>query len=343
MMANWQAVHDAIDFAVSCIDGDPDPLNDREAADGQAYVMRILAAVAQSSQMSFDPARPAFMPMLDAVRHLGAAGPDIDYDVAIVQPGVRHRISGRRGGATYVGLCMYGNAGERGASAIVDNVDVDAITAPDGTFTYEFSHPDAARVIVRQYFHDRATQPRGTWTIERLDDHPATESSSSLPSSAAVDQRIANAAASIRWNAQLNRLWTPEQRGSPNQFVRQTPEDIVAAVSNPDVMYAFSWWRLDDGHALAIDLTPPATRYWSLQICDRWFQCFPDRCSNLNDQQVTPNADGSVRLVLSDGDPGHPNWLDTSGHRVGTMFFRWLHADPDVLPTCQMIPLDELR
>ena len=45
-----------------------------------------------------------------------------------------------------------------------------------------------------------------------------------------------------------------------------------------------------------------------------------------------------MRLVLADGDPGHPNWLDTSGHRVGTVFFRWLHADPAVMPTCRVIP-----
>jgi hypothetical protein len=24
---------------------------------------------------------------------------------------------------------------------------------------------------------------------------------------------------------------------------------------------------------------------------------------------------------------------------VGTMFFRWLHADPQVLPTCRILPV----
>jgi hypothetical protein len=46
-----------------------------------------------------------------------------------------------------------------------------------------------------------------------------------------------------------------------------------------------------------------------------------------------------VRLVLADGNPGHPNWLDTSGHLVGTMFFRWLHADPQALPACRLVPV----
>lgn len=341
--AAWADIREAIDFAVSRIVHDDDPLNEREAADGHQYVTRIVSAVMQSSGLAFDASRPAFMPMLESVRHLGAAGPDIDYDVAIVEPGVPHRIVGHRGDATYVGLCMYGHAGERGASAIVDQLDVDDVVAADGTFTYEFCHPQAARIIVRQYFHDRTSQRRGSWSIERLDSPPVAVRTS-LPTVASVQARLTSAAASIRWNAQLNQLWarSAESRAHPNSFIRQTPHEIVAAVPNPDVMYAFSWWRVDEGEALVIDLTPPDTRYWALQICDRWFQCFPDRRSNLNDQQVTPNADGSVRLVLADGDPGHPNWLDTSGHRIGTMFFRWLHADPDVLPTCTVVPVGAL-
>ena len=335
----WARVTEAVAFAVERIESDADPLGDRERADGHQYVARILTAVGESMAVSLDPDRPEFLPMLESVRYLGAAGPDIDYDVAAVRSGVRHRISGHRGGATYVGIAVYAHAGERGASAIVESVDVDTLVRPDGTFDYEFAHPEAARVIVRQYFHDRATQARGDWSIAPVG--PAAGASAAAaprPTPAGMAARIDNAARSIRWNAQLNQLWTPERRAVPNQFVRQTSGDIVAAVSNPDVIYAFSWWRIDEDEALVIDLTPPATRYWGVQLCDRWFQSYPDRRTNLNDGQVTAASDGTVRIVIAHGDPGHPNWLDTSGHRVGTVFFRWLHADPAVLPTCRVIP-----
>ncbi len=337
---------DALRFAVSCIDDDPDPLNEREAADGHQYVVRMLTAVSESALLTFDPTRPAFWPMLESVRYLGAAGPDIDYDVAIVEPGVPHRIEGRRGDATFVGICLYAHAGAQGAAGIVGSVDVDDVVDTDGRFTYEFEHPDAARVIVRQYFHDRAAQRPGAWTIERLDaadrNRPGTASTAPLPTPAGVAARVANAAQSLRWNAQLNRLWTPHRRAVPNSFVRQTPEEIVAAVTNPDVTYSFSWWRIPDRQALVVEFVPPPTRYWALQLCDRWFQSFPDRRSNLNDRQVVPEPDGSVRIVIADGDPGHPNWLDTAGHRTGVMFFRWLHADPEVQPTCRLVPVGEV-
>lgn len=334
----------AIGVAVSRVVGDEDPLNAREEADGHQYVSRILRAISESALLTFDPLQPAFLQMLESVRFLGASGPDIDYDVAMVQPGVPHRISGERGSSSYVGIAVYGHAGDKGASGIVASVDVDTLVSADGTFTYEFEHPEAARVIMRQYFHDRAEQSPGSWTIERLDDEGATATTNTpvLPTTAGVAARVANAAASMRWNAHLNQLWSPELRATPNRFVRQTPDEIVAAVTNPDVMYSFGWWRLAEGEALVIEFLPPETRYWALQMCDRWFQSYPERRTNLNDRQVQHELDGSVRIVVADGDPGQPNWIDTSGHRVGTMFFRWLHADPAVLPTCRVVAVADL-
>jgi hypothetical protein len=57
---------------------------------------------------------------------------------------------------------------------------------------------------------------------------------------------------------------------------------------------------------------------------------------------VTPNGDGSVTLILSDGDPGHPNWLDTAGHRTGVAFFRWLHTDVVDQPRCRVVPVSDV-
>jgi hypothetical protein len=330
---------------------DPDPLNDRERADGNLYVMRMLTAVTQSTTLTLDPDRPSFLTMLDGVRFVGAAGPDIDYDVAAVRPDSLYSISGERGEATYVGITVYAGAGAGGASAVVVSVDVDDIVTADGTFVWEFSHPEAARVIVRQYFHDRGEQSRGSWSIARVDaevvEAGVVEAATDARSprrmgSAEMSARVGNAAKSLRWNAQLNQLWTPERREFPNQFVRQTCDDIVAAIPNPDVIYSFTWWKLAEDEVVVVDFVPPTTDYWALQLCDRWYQCFPDRRSNINNREAAVNTDGSVRIVISDGDPGMPNWLDTSGHRVGVMFFRWLHADIAEQPVCRVVKRSEV-
>ena len=350
----WQQFTDALEFAVSRIEGDLDPLNDRELADGNLYVMRMLTAVTQSTTLTLDPDRPSFLTMLDGVRFVGAAGPDIDYDVAAVRPDSLYSVSGVRGDATFVGITVYAGAGSGGASAIVASVDVDDILNADGTFSWEFSHPEAARVIVRQYFHDRVAQARGSWSIDRVDAGGSGAvaeggaGSARLMGSAEMSARVANAAKSLQWNAQLNQLWTPERRAFPNQFVRQTCDDIVAAIPNPDVIYSYTWWKVAEDEVLVVDFTPPETAYWALQLCDRWYQCFPDRRSNINDREVSVNADGSVRILISvgyvgDSSSGPRNWLDTSGHRVGIMFFRWLHADIAEQPSCRVVKRSEVE
>ncbi|MFM8304679.1 MAG: DUF1254 domain-containing protein [Actinomycetota bacterium] len=337
----WNEIDAAIAFAVARVVDDPDPRTDRETADGHRYVTRILAAVTESALVTRDPDRPAFAPMLASTRHLGAAGPDIDYDVASLHPGRAYRVSGRRGGATYVGICLYDGGSDRGPAALLDSVDVDSIAVgPDGTFAWEFRHDAAVRVIVRQYFHDRAIQPPGEFAIAFTDADPAP---SRLPSTGQVTAALRGIAVQLRWNAQLNQLWGAEHRATPNRFVRQSAAEIAAAVPNPDVTYAFAWWRIDPCEALVVTHRPPADcAYWALQVCDRWFQAYPDRRSNRNDGEVVAESDGSVRLVIAASDPGHPNWLDTGGHHLGTMFFRWLHADPGALPACAVVPVGEV-
>lgn len=341
---HWTSLTEAIDFAVSAVVDDEDPLNERELADGNQYVMRILRAVGETSLVSFDFERPSFLTMFESVRHLGAAGPDIDYDVAILSPGQRYVITGVRGDASYVGIVVYGASGAEGASSILASVDIDDLVDPTGAFTYEFDYPDAARVIIRQYFHDRSVESRGTWEIDRIDAPASGQSAETpLPQMAIVGHQISNGAKTLTWNAQLNRLWTPERRAYPNEFVRLAAEDIVAAVPNPDVTYAFTWWRLAADESLVIEVRPPETRYWAVQLCDRWFQSYPQRQTNLNGQQVEYRDDGTVRIVLAETDPGTANWLETSGHTTGVVFFRWLHADPETLPTCRVVPVGQLE
>ena len=38
------------------------------------------------------------------------------------------------------------------------------------------------------------------------------------------------------------------------------------------------------------------------------------------------NPDGSITIVVAHRDPGHPNWLTTAGHALGTSLFRLIGA-----------------
>jgi hypothetical protein len=61
-------------------------------------------------------------------------------------------------------------------------------------------------------------------------------------------------------------------------------------------------------------------------------------CINKASAQYEP--DGSVRILVSHTDPGHPNWITTCGHQEGTMLWRWYRipaGENPVQPRCSLI------
>ena len=50
-----------------------------------------------------------------------------------------------------------------------------------------------------------------------------------------------------------------------------------------------------------------------------------------------------MRFVIAHRDPGVANWLDTAGHRHGTVGVRWVGPDvADVLPATRVVKVDSL-
>jgi hypothetical protein len=70
------------------------------------------------------------------------------------------------------------------------------------------------------------------------------------------------------------------------------------------------------------------------------------RCS-VNSAQMALGPDRTYRVVIADEDPGRADvqdWLDTEGHRRGTIFWRFLlpRTAPET-PRCRVVPVAELR
>jgi hypothetical protein len=67
------------------------------------------------------------------------------------------------------------------------------------------------------------------------------------------------------------------------------------------------------------------------------------RKSSVNGAQLVLRDDGTYRIVVAARDPGVPNWLDTGGHRRGTIFWCFLlpTEDPE-RPRCRVVDVDEV-
>jgi len=85
--------------------------------------------------------------------------------------------------------------------------------------------------------------------------------------------------------------------------------------------------------------------YWSVQLVDPFYSAidFIFHSAAFNGMQAYVSSDGNVRFVVSVGDPGVPNWLDSAGWRQGGMFWRWHSASSFPMPSVKRVKLAELR
>jgi hypothetical protein len=106
-------------------------------------------------------------------------------------------------------------------------------------------------------------------------------------------------------------------------------------------------YQIEDDEALIVTVSPPPARYWNLTLENRWHEIgdYLHRPTSLTLEGVEFEPDGSVEFLIAHENPGHPNWLDTSGHNFGFMTFRWVDGErmDVVMPKTRLVKLAELE
>jgi hypothetical protein len=274
---------------------------------------------------------------------IGADNPDNHYESAAISGAHEYRLSGTRGSVHYLGFGTYaggyGSGGRRGQTGYLDASQL--ALAPDGAFEITLSarpqpghwlpmELDTSLLIVRQTFLDRRRERAAELRIERL----GGERTPAPVTPAFVDRGLQAAAAYVAGTAALFADWAEGFAKRPNQLPRFDPAVAAAAHGDPNIAYYHGYWALALDEALVIELAPPACEYWNFQLNNHWMESLDYRYHTiaLNHAQVRADPDACVRLVVAHADPGVPNWLDTAGHRRGTMCLRWVgaasHPDP---------------
>jgi len=97
--------------------------------------------------------------------------------------------------------------------------------------------------------------------------------------------------------------------------------------------YYHSYWRLAPGEVLRIVARPPPCRAWNFQLNNHWMESLDYRYHQVHTNSTLARPDDDAphcyTLIVSHEDPnsdGHfrGNWIETTGHKCGTMCFRWI-------------------
>jgi hypothetical protein len=319
-----------------------DAESERELLEGLRVIARVSSLCSQLS-VEADPDRPSFFDMCSPTRMIGGPNPDGNYYLAMIRGDRRYRITGNRGTSAYLGFQILAGTGmtPRRMANYLSDVDLkpssgefalvlsaDEPADLDGAQWVQIPE-DASSVVVREYIGDRAAEELADMRIEALDPDPVTP---------LTDGELADQFTAMAWTLMklvtLHRTIKPELLGSPNTLLTAEAADLGAADTTPDNLYMMGTFRLDAGQALVLDLEPPDTRYWNVTLESIWHECLEPRHrhSSVTNRVVRPDADGRVRIAISNEDFGFGHWLDTGGRHRGFVVLRWLDnpRPPDV-------------
>ncbi len=348
----WAEFCDGLKRAGDVVLREESPPDAFDRAEGYRYLSRLTRVALESFLEFADPLFPVLRRPAHETVKIGADNPDNHYQSAAISGGHEYRLRGSRGTVHYLGFGTYaggyGSAGRRGQTGYLDASQLEL--APDGSFEMILScreqprnwlrmERDTSLLIVRQTFQDRKQERIAELAIERV----GGEGGSAPITPEFVDRGLQAAAAYVAGTAGLFADWAEGFVKRKNQLPRFDPAVAAAAHGDPNILYFHGYWELAPGEALLIDVKPPRCDYWNFQLNNHWMESLDYRYHTiaLNHAQVQARPDGWVRLVVAHQDPGVPNWVQTAGHRRGTMCLRWVGATSHPEPTTRVVQLGE--
>lgn len=335
------------------------PLGELDAAEGLRYLSRMLRTGLERHVEGADPADSFLYPLSDErIKGFGGDNPDTRYFGASLSSDCTYRLSGDFRSCAYVSLMTTG-FDEQGGYRITGSLDsdgmpesrkgpieisisgreVDANGEVDGAGTVNHTLPttsDTRSLLVRCTFEDVAAKKGLTLSLKRTD---ATES----PVQCAfepISKGLLETAKFVRTTVESCANQSVGLRKSVNQLPLQDPERIRKAGGDPNVFYYSAGWSVAEDEFLVIELsTIPECTTWGLQINNLWTESldYTQARIHLNKSNAQLNADGGVTIIVSERDPGHPNWLRTMEHRSGTANLRLMGAKQPLVAEVRVV------
>ncbi len=353
----WQELLAAMDEAQATVYSEEAGKTELDRAEGLRFLTQLLRVSFEIFVEKGDPAYPEFTNWEKPDRKILGDNPDGYYLTAPLSGRYDYKITGDRGSTGYISFTVYGrglNGWNRVAQSLSvndlivgDNGEIDIALSkerPEGTVNWIELDSDAHMIMVRQYFHDRNIEEPAVLTIRAVD----VEGVPALTTERQMAERLARATIFFRELVDGAVVLSNMMAAQPN--VSDPPKKFDARIRGifyptDDNTYYGGWYELEPGEVLVIEGETPVAPYWNVLLQNRWMQSFDGRYFriNLNDRQIEREPDGTFKVIVAHEDPGHPNWLQTSGHNQGLVAIRYQLATSAPKPDMRVITLEEAR
>jgi len=354
--AAWNEFADALKRIGEKIVAPTGARGERERAEGYRYLTRLLRGGLESFLEHRDPLFPELRCGAHETIKLGADNPDNRYESAPINPKYDYRITGTRGTVDYLGISSiinkYAVDGTMAVTGHIDHRQMDI--GPDGRFEIIISREekpgnwlpmsaDTNSITVRQTFQDRINEKRAELKIERIG---AAEERPEPLTAEKLERGLQGAAMFMRGSAQMFEGWAGSFLPILNELPPADQEYCQSIGGDPNIFYFHSAWELAEDEVFIIEAPDiPECQTWNFQLDNWWMESLDYRHHNIHVNKHTAHyePDGSVRVVVSHTDPGVPNWIETAGHRMGTMCWRWIGAERHPTLNTRVAKLSELQ
>jgi Protein of unknown function (DUF1214) len=332
--AAWASFTELLGDADAVLEWPGLELDDLDRAEGLRYLARLVSVGVDAQLGTRSPRHPSFQLLSNG---FGMDNPDNHYLGAPVQAAHDYRIRGRVGTLSYLSFAAQNQNFSRAARITGGaghlhgrELEVDA----DGRFEIVASRAekpgnwlrmadDTSLVLARQTRADPEAEHWVDLEIECLDTHEAPPPLAP----ANMANRLAMVALYAVGAAQWFVDWVTPWLDRPNRFEHADADEQRVMGGDPNILAQSGYWILGPGESLEVELTPPECAYWNIQLANVWAESLdPRRPVWRNHRSATVDTDGTARFVIAHEDPGHPNWLDTAGHRHGLMHIRFVDS-----------------
>ncbi|MBY0400558.1 hypothetical protein K2X89_09705 [Myxococcota bacterium] len=369
--AAWLAFCDELAQAGSQLIRADLPLSELDAAEGLRYLSRLVRTGLERHVEGGDPAA-AFLHSLcdERTKGFGGDNPDARYFGASISGDYTYQLRGDFRGCAWLSLMTTG-FDDQGNYRVTGSLDSDSLpesrTRPvelvlgaaashagpggDGGGRHASAREaeregvaaaclpttrDTKSLLVRCTFESPEAKQTLQVALSRTDASGEIVQVALEP----ISKRLLDTARFVRTTAES---WTNQSvslRRNFNQLPLQDPERIRRAGGDPNVFYYGTAWSVAEDEYLVIRLSKiPECTTWGFQLNNLWTESldYTQAAIHLNRSSAHYDADGGVTIVVSERDPGVPNWLRTLGHRSGTANLRLMGAKEPVVAEVRVV------